>query len=170
MDSNKKPSGPAFLLAQVGAHAAAMFRERLSNIKLTPPDAGILRMLATNPGISQQDLSTKLGIHPSRLVAIVDALESNGLVERKSNNEDRRQYALNLKEKGREALAKIGQIAREHQESLCAALTGGERATLANLLQKIAEQQELTEGVHPVYRNLRPGPEGFRRNEPSHKS
>ena len=36
----------AFLLAQVGAHAALRFGERLSHLKLTPPDAGILQMLS----------------------------------------------------------------------------------------------------------------------------
>jgi len=37
---------------------------------LTPPDAVILRMLGASGGLSQQELATRLGIHPSRLVAI----------------------------------------------------------------------------------------------------
>ncbi len=155
MDISRKPPGPAFLLAQIGAHAASKFGERLAALGLTPPDAGILRLLAATQGISQQDLSVKLGIHPSRLVAILDELESRGLLERRANAEDRRQYALHLTAKGRETFTQIGQIARQHQDSLCASLTGGEREKLAELLEKIAEQQGLTPGVHPGYRRLR---------------
>jgi DNA-binding MarR family transcriptional regulator len=148
----------AFLLAQVGAHAAMRFGERISCLNLTPPDAGILRMLGTSGGLSQQELSTRLGIHPSRLVAILDALEDRRLVERRPNADDRRQYALHLTEKGQGMLSEIGRIGREHIDSLCASLTAAEREQLGELLQKIATEQGLSPGVHPGYRRLRPGP------------
>jgi|SRR5437588_615295 len=147
----------AFLLAQVGAHAAMRFGERLSRLNLTSPDAGILRMLGASGGLSQQELSTRLGVHPSRLVAILDALEEQRLVERRSNADDRRQYALHLTEKGQGTLSEIGRVGREHMESLCAALTTAEREQLGELLQKIAIDQGLTPGVHPGYRRMRPG-------------
>ena len=147
----------AFLLAQVGAHAAMRFGERISRLNLTPPDAGILRMLGASGGLSQQELSARLGIHPSRLVGILDALEEQRLVERKPNADDRRQYALHLTEKGRGMLGEMGRIGREHTESLCASLTAAEREHLGELLQKIATEQGLSPGVHPGYRRMRPG-------------
>src|SRR6516162_7216045 len=98
----KGNSRPAFLLAQVGAHAASKFAERLGVLNLTPPDAGILRLLRASAGISQQELSGKLGIHPSRLVAILDALQLKGYVERRPNDDDRRQYSLHITDKGLE--------------------------------------------------------------------
>ena len=147
----------AFLLAQVGAHAAMRFGERISGLNLTPPDAGILRMLGAGGGLSQQELSARLGIHPSRLVAILDALEERRLVERRPNPDDRRQYALHLSDKGQGMLREIGRIGREHIESLCASLTAAEREELGELLQKIATEQGLSPGVHPGYRRMRPG-------------
>lgn len=147
----------AFLLAQVGAHAAMRFGERISSLNLTPPDAGILRMLGAGGGLSQQELSARLGIHPSRLVAILDALEERRLVERRPNPDDRRQYALHLSDKGQGMLREIGRIGREHIESLCASLTAAEREELGELLQKIATEQGLSPGVHPGYRRMRPG-------------
>jgi len=146
-----------FLLAQVGAHAAMRFGERISSLNLTPPDAGIVRMLGASGGLSQQELSTRLGIHPSRLVAILDALEEQRLVERQPNADDRRQYALHLTEKGQRTLSEISRIGREHMESLCASLTAAEREQLGELLQKIATEQGLSLGVHPGYRRMRPG-------------
>lgn len=147
----------AFLLAQVGAHAAVRFGERISRLNLTPPDAGILRMLGASGGLSQQELSTRLGIHPSRLVAILDALEEQRLIERQPNADDRRQYALHLTEKGQRTLIEISRIGREHVESLCASLTAAEREQLGELLLKIATEQGLSPGVHPGYRRMKPG-------------
>jgi DNA-binding MarR family transcriptional regulator len=91
---------PAFLLAQIGAHAASQFAERLKVLDLVPADAGILRLLRVAAGLSQQELAAKLGIHPSRLVAILDNLEKRTLVERRPNPEDRRLYSLQLTKSG----------------------------------------------------------------------
>ena len=143
---------PAFLLAQLGAHAASQFAERLKVLDLAPADAGILRLLRVAAGLSQQELAAKLGIHPSRLVAILDNLEKRNLVERQPNPDDRRLYSLQLTKRGEEILGRIGKVAREHQEALLSTLSKGERDTLAALLLRISDQQGLARGVHPGYR------------------
>ena len=145
---------PAFLLAQVGAHAASRFAERLNALQLSPPDAGVLRLLRMSAGISQQELAARLRIHPSRLVAIVDNLEKRKFVERKVNPDDRRLYSLQLTSSGAEILGQIGKVAREHQDALLSALSSEERVELALLLHKVADQQGLRRGVHPGYQRL----------------
>jgi DNA-binding MarR family transcriptional regulator len=151
----RKSGGAAFLLAQVGAHAAAQFAERLASLKMISPQAGILRLIRASEGLSQQALALQLGIVPSRLVTLIDELEQRGLVQRRDHPEDRRSYALHLTEKGREMLTAIGRIAREHQEALCAALTDDEREVLASLLQRIADDQGLRHGVHPGFARMK---------------
>ena len=146
--------GLAFLLSQVGAHAAARFGERLAPLGLTPPHAGILRVIKEADGLSQQALGERLGMFPSRLVQVLDELEERRLVQRRDNPADRRSYALHLTEAGRETLEQIGRIAREHQEALCAALGESERAQLTEFLRRIADQQQLAPGIHPGYRRL----------------
>ena len=145
---------PAFLLAQLGTHSAAQFTERLGVLELTPADAGILRLLRVEAGPSQRELATKLQIHPSRLVAILDNLEKRGLVERKAHAHDRRLYSIQLTKNGEEILEKISKVAREHQDTLLSALGKEERDALAVLLLKIADQQGLVRGVHPGYQQL----------------
>jgi len=144
----------AFLLAQLGAHAASQFAERLAVLELTPADAGILRLLCAEPGLSQQELAAKLQIHPRRLVAILDSLEKRGFVERRANPHDRRLYSVHLTKNGGEVLEKIGKVAREHQDALLSALSQEERDALAALLLKIADRLGLVRGVHPGYRQL----------------
>src|ERR1700723_3269195 len=155
MNSSTMEKGqPAFLLAQLGAHAASQFAERLRVLDLAPADAGILRLLRISAGLSQQELASKLGIHPSRLVALLDNLEKRGFVERRANPDDRRLYSLHLTKGGEEALHGISKVAREHQESLLSALNSEERRSLAALLVRIAEEQGLTRGVHPGFQQL----------------
>src|SRR5258708_24421962 len=113
----------AVLLAQLGAHAASQFAERLGVLKLTLADAGILRLLRIAAGLSQQELASRLQIHPSRLVAILDNLEKRGFVERRANPDDPPLYSPYLTKNGGEILEKIGKVAREHQDALLSPLS-----------------------------------------------
>ncbi len=147
-------ASPAFLLTQVGSHAAEVFARRLKPTGLTPPHAGVLRAIAASEGQSQQALSRALSVVPSKLVQLLDELESRGLVERRNHPRDRRTYALHLTRKGQEMLDEIGHVAREHQNALFAALSQTERDQLASLLLRVARQQRLAAGVHPGFRRL----------------
>jgi DNA-binding MarR family transcriptional regulator len=149
------PVGVAFLLSQVGAHAANSFEERLAGMELKPQHAGLLRMLGSNPGLSQQELCDVFGIFPSRLVVLLDQLEARRLIERRDNSSDRRGHRVHLTKAGRRALTGIGRITLELETDLCAALTGPEKASLARLLTRIVAQQNIMPAVHPAYRKLR---------------
>lgn len=155
-------SQAAFLLAQVGAHAAQKFARRLAPLKLTPPHSGILYILGMTPGLTQRALARRLQMLPSRLVAFLDDLESRGLIERRENPGDRRSYLLHLTEKGRSTLDAVGLISREHQQALLTALDGEQQQQLTALLHRIADQQGLEHGVHPGHARLR-GSAGVRR-------
>src|SRR6267154_4336926 len=147
-----RPTGAAFLLSQLGAHAADRFGERIKRLRLAPRHAGILRIIATTPSCNQRALAKRLGVLPSRLVILIDELAEKGLVERKRSTKDRRHSELILTRRGRTMLEKLSKLAAEHEADLCAALTAAERNTLAALGRKIVHQQGLTPDVHPGYR------------------
>jgi DNA-binding MarR family transcriptional regulator len=148
----ENPPGSAFLLAAVGAHAAARFAERVAELGLTPPQVGLLGLIAASPGQSQQTVAQVLGMPPSRLVGLVDALADRGLVERRRNRDDRRLNGLHVTDAGTTMLAKITSTGREHDDALCRSLDATERETLRALLSRIAADQGLRPGVHPGYR------------------
>lgn len=154
------PRSTAFLLAQVGAHAAGKFAERIARTGLAPAHAGILRVIAEAPGISQRALASTLGMLPSRLVVLLDELESAGHIERHDHPKDRRLYALELTPKGTRAVAEIGRAAAAQDDAICAALSKAEREALRSLLIRIADDQALTPGVHPGFSKLRRRPPG----------
>jgi DNA-binding MarR family transcriptional regulator len=153
MPVQKGPSA-AFLLSQVGAHAAARFGERLAKVNLTPPHAGVMRIVQSTPALTQQALAAALGTLPSRLVVLLDDLEAKNLIERRPHPSDRRSYALYLTTKGEATWKEITSIGREHQAALLAGLSPLEQKQLTDLLQKIADEQKLIPHVHPSYRNI----------------
>jgi DNA-binding MarR family transcriptional regulator len=149
-----KPTGAAFLLAQLGSHAAQRFSERVAKIDLIPPHAGILRMIVSMQECSQQALAERLDILPSRVVTLIDELEAKDLIKRQRSKTDRRAYALVLTKRGQQTLVQLSKLAAEHEADLCAALTADELHTLTVMCRKIADQQGLKTGVHPGYRSL----------------
>jgi DNA-binding MarR family transcriptional regulator len=152
--TKKRSSGAAFVLAQLGAHAAERFGERIEVLGISPPHAGILRLIAATPACNQQGLAKRLGVLPSRMVILIDELADKGLVKRTRSQKDRRHSELALTEEGGQLLGKLSRLAIEHEAELCAALTSKERDTLAALCRKIVHQQGLTPDVHPGYRKL----------------
>jgi DNA-binding MarR family transcriptional regulator len=148
----QSPTGVAFLLAQLGAHAAARFAKRVAEIGLDPATVGLLRTIARRPGRSQQSLAEELGVVRSRVVALVDNLEDKGLVERRRNPVDRRNHELHLTAEATRVLGGMREIGMAHEREICAALSPDQHAQLKELLEAIAEQQGLTPGVHPGYR------------------
>jgi DNA-binding MarR family transcriptional regulator len=150
------PDGVAFLLAQLGAHASRLFAERVGALELTPAQAGLLRSVAGRPGRSQREVAAELGMPPSRFVPFADELERRGLIERRKNPGDRRLHALHLTDAGAALLVGLREVGMAHETQLCAGLSPDERGHLIGLLRRVAAQQELTPGVHPGYRSIRP--------------
>jgi DNA-binding MarR family transcriptional regulator len=151
---DRRPTGAAFLLTQLGTHAARRFGERVAAVDLTPPQAGLIRAVAREPGRSQQALAERLGTPATRLVALVDSLEQRGVLERRRNPDDRRLHAVHLTPDGEALRDDLGRLAAEHEDALLAALDPAERRTLADLLGRVAAAEGLTPGVHPGYRDL----------------
>jgi DNA-binding MarR family transcriptional regulator len=153
-EAGRKRTDIAFLVAQLGSYAAERFGERAAGLDFTRPQAGLLRLISREPGQSQQAVARRLGTPPSRLVALVDGLEQRGLIERRRNPGDRRNYALHLTAAGEQAMTDLSQVSLEHEQAIAAPLTPAERAQLSKLLGKLASAHGLVPGIHPGYRNL----------------
>jgi len=153
--ARKSPkSSVPFLLSQMGAHVSATFGDRIAPLGLKPYHAGVLSVLGSKAGITQQALAGLLGVFPSRLVGLLDDLARLNFIERRASPGNRRSYALHLTKAGHETWARVGEVAAEMQDDLCAALNDKEREVLADLLTRIVAQQQITPGIHPAYRRM----------------
>jgi DNA-binding MarR family transcriptional regulator len=149
-DSRRR--GAAFLLAQLGSHSAERFGERLKPLNISRSHAGILRIIEKMQMCNQLSLSKRLGILPSRMVALIDELAEKGLVERRRNEKDRRNLEILLTDEGNRMMKKLSKVAAQHDQEICAVLTDEEYETLVTLCRKIADDQALIPGVHPGLR------------------
>ena len=146
---DRAPSTLAFLLSQVGIHAARQFSERIAEVGLVPPLFRVLNLVDAAEGRSQQAIGEAIDVPASRMVALVDELEKRDLIERRPNPADRRVRALYLTAKGRKTLARGREIAAEHERQLTRGMAAADRKRLVELLQKMVDEQTIGRGVHP---------------------
>jgi DNA-binding MarR family transcriptional regulator len=149
MSSQPGPSA-AFLLAQLGAVATERFAMAVADLALTPPLSGILRVLRTQPGLSQQELARRLKTPPSRLVGYLDQLQARGAITR-ATAEDRRINLITLTPAGTELLRDLTRVALTHNDALLESLTSTQRTQLTTLLSTLANDLGLDAAVHPGY-------------------
>jgi DNA-binding MarR family transcriptional regulator len=149
LDGDLAPSTLAFLLSQVGIHASRRFAERIAEVGLNSPLFRVLNLVDAAEGRSQQAIGAAIEVPASRMVALVDELEERGLVERRPDPKDRRVRALYLTRKGRTALERGREIARQHEEELTDGMSEPDRKRLLKLLQKIVDDQAIGRGIHP---------------------
>jgi DNA-binding MarR family transcriptional regulator len=131
-------SAPGFLLSWNGQRTAHTFAEALKPLGLRPHHFGVLTLIATEPGSTQQELVDRSMIDPSSMVAVIDELEELGLAERRLHPSDRRKHAVHLTERGTETLDRARASAMETVKELFAPLDPEERETLRRLLRKLA--------------------------------
>lgn len=86
----------------------------------------------------QAGLADSLGIDPTNVVALLNELESIGLVERRRSPQDRRRHTVVLTEAGAARLAEAEGALAALEHRMFAGLRDDELATLHDLLQRAA--------------------------------
>jgi MarR family transcriptional regulator, organic hydroperoxide resistance regulator len=98
-----------------------------------------LRALWHEDGLTQRELSVRVGtMEPTTLSAIL-VMEKKGLVRRVRNPDDRRKWHIHLTPKGRAAKARLLPLAREVVDTAVQNLSRGE---VAQLLKNLADVQK----------------------------
>jgi DNA-binding MarR family transcriptional regulator len=127
-----------FLLRKVSTASFKAFSDIVGAHGLHPMHFGMLAIIDAEEPISQHELGRRTGIDPSTMVARMDVLEEQGLIERARGTEDRRSYEIRLSPAGRKLLGKLRTEAQQHGEGFFAPLTQAERKQLHELLSKLA--------------------------------
>jgi DNA-binding MarR family transcriptional regulator len=115
------------------------FVKTMSEVQITPGQFGVALLICSNPGLTQSALARAVGIERSTMVAVIDALESRGWVERRPSPLDRRSYALVLSDQGNALIEKLRPMVSSHEDRIAANLSDEERAQLIALLSKVAD-------------------------------
>jgi DNA-binding MarR family transcriptional regulator len=140
-----------FLLSSVGHAVTLGFQQRLEPLGIEPREFALLRSLGHEEGCTQQACGERLGVHPSRMVALVDGLQERALLERRAHPADRRARALHLTQAGRRLLAEAQTVAAGFERHLVAGLDEHQREALRRALGSVADQLEVPPGVHAAH-------------------
>lgn len=99
----------------------------------------VLGALADRGTMSQRRLAEVSRIEKSSLVLFLDQLEASGWVKRDANPRDRRSHCVRLTARGADKYAKLGPKLKTVQDRFLVPLSNGERARLADMLQRLAD-------------------------------
>jgi DNA-binding MarR family transcriptional regulator len=79
--------------------------------KLSPPHGYTLRVVLSNPGISQKQLADELRLEKSTITRFVDVLQKKGFVVRKrGNTDDARELSIYATEKAKAIHAELEEL------------------------------------------------------------
>lgn len=98
----------------------------------------VLVAITTEEPTSQLQLAHRLGIDKTAMTYVIDALEGEGLVERRANGRDRRVREVFPTEAGQTRLAQARVALRDVENALMRDLDAGERTQLRRLLARVA--------------------------------
>jgi DNA-binding MarR family transcriptional regulator len=130
---------PGYLLAFIAERATERFERALADQRIRTKHASVLAIIDAEGPMSQRELCRRLRIDKSPMVGLVDDLEHLKLAERRRDGNDRRIQAIHLTDRGRDAVARIIELADEENERTFGVLDADERAQLHSLLLQVAE-------------------------------
>ncbi|ELC8442648.1 MarR family transcriptional regulator [Clostridium perfringens] len=106
---------------------------------LTPEQAGVLRRLGEQEGISQKELSIRMVKDQTNITRLLDQLEKKKLVRRGPNKEDRRSFLAYLTEEGKEMNKKIILAESEIMEIVFKGVSEERKALLKEVIEEMYE-------------------------------
>jgi MarR family transcriptional regulator, lower aerobic nicotinate degradation pathway regulator len=141
----RAPSLPlsGMLLVKLGRALQRGFNDALRPIELTPRHLQVLDELRQGP-MSQQALADRVGADPTKLVGLLNDLESQHLVLRRRDPVDRRRHIVENSRQGEARVDAALAAAAAIEEDPLAGLDGEQRAQLRELLVLAAESSGLS--------------------------
>lgn len=124
-----------YLMMHAKRHLAQIMDER----QMTPVQGMLLTIFQGDQGISMQKISQILGCDASNVTGLVDRLDSQDLIERSVDPNDRRVKVIKLSKKGYECRDAMFKALREAEAADLQRLTSEEQKTLNILIMKLTE-------------------------------
>lgn len=123
--------------------------ERCAAHGLTPGSASVLMIIKRNPGARHGELADALLIQRPNMTKLMKRLEAQGLVRRLPSQDDRRRVVLGLTARGEKAVAGVRADFLAHEDIVQAQFTPGERAVMADFVQRMHEALDAAGETQP---------------------
>lgn len=127
------------ILKDIGAFNRQYRERQLAPLGISPRQALFLREVGAAPGISQEQLTGRIGINKSNVARAVATLEEEGYIERRSCGMDKRVLRLYPTEKTLALLPGIEEVMASWEALLVADLTEAEQQALETMLLRVRD-------------------------------
>ncbi len=132
------PSGGLFALLHAAGSAEGFVESKLAAVGLSIPKlAALNRLVEAGDSLPLGQLAERLACVKSNVTQLVDRLETDGLVARAPDPNDRRSRLAVLTAEGRRAYEKGSLVQGEAERQLFDALSGDDSVRLADILGKL---------------------------------
>lgn len=135
---------PSWLINQAALPANRLVNEALAGAGRRRYHYTLLTVLDQVGPASQADLSRRTMIDRSDMVATVNELADEGLLDRAADPTDRRRNVVTITPAGRRELRALDRLVAAAQDELLAPLSPHERAQLVDLLTRIVDHHAPT--------------------------
>jgi DNA-binding MarR family transcriptional regulator len=115
------------------------FHLAMADHDIRPAQFSALEVIKRNPGLRQTQVSFALGIKTTNFVPLLDELERRGLAARRPIAGDRRAKGLFLTPRGQDLLARLEQLAADHEARFVARIGAEGKAQLMGLLHRLTD-------------------------------
>ena len=116
-----------------------VFRKRLRKLGITTTQYTALRCLHENKGLNQNSLANLMSTNKNNSSALIKRLYAQGLILKEAIPSDRRNFTLNLTEKGKETFLQAEKIASNLQREVMDVLPDNSEPSLISILEKCTE-------------------------------
>lgn len=120
--------------------AVGIFMDETADVNVTPVQFALLFAASKETGLDQRTLAGRIGLDTSTIGAVVDRLESRGLIERKVSQEDKRVRLLSVTPAGKKLLHGVMPAMLRAQDRMLAPLPKADRAKFMAMVKRIVEE------------------------------
>ena len=131
-----------FLLARLGFGFKAKAIARVEEAGYELYDYSVLAILAEGARETQATIADALQVDPSRLVALLDKLETRDLIVRQRDPLDRRRHVVSITPAGKRELGRLREMIRKLEDEYLAPLDAEDRKAFHEFLLRLAEQND----------------------------
>jgi DNA-binding MarR family transcriptional regulator len=128
-----------FMLRDVSQRYVKRFEQHAQTLSLTLPQCRTLVILESNQGLSQTRLARLVNAEPMAMVRILDRMEKDGLLERRTDPDDRRARRLFLTRSAQPLLREIWRLADLTRGELFQGVAQRDRCHFVKVLGKLYE-------------------------------
>ena len=132
-------SGISYTLSKINKEFTRYINLQLQQYNITRAEAPILLTLYSGDGVTQEYISKCYHLNEATVTRTVKRMENKGIVERKSDSEDKRKKLLFITDDGRKIAEELIRIQDEFENELFSSFSDDELDAFKKLTDKLLE-------------------------------